>query len=52
MFADSLATMLIRTVQGVMFHFQKDLGGATFPISVENCGCIAQVLHTKLVLGQ
>ena len=45
---DSLATMLIRTVQGVIVHFQKDLGEATFSITVENCGCIAQVLYTKL----
>ena len=37
MFVDSLATMLIRTVQGVIVHFQKDFGGATFSISVEKC---------------
>ena len=49
-FLDFSATMLIRGVLGVIVHFQKDLEGETFPISVGNCGFLEQILHTGLVL--
>ena len=37
-FVDFSATMLIRGVLRVIVHFQKDVEGETFPISVGNCG--------------